>query len=156
MADREFRKLLVDIACQLDRDTVEMIAYLCNLPRRTDRSGAALGVLQELQERGHIPSENVEPLIKILRDVSRYDLADYVADFEDRRKYRVKLGKQKRVRLFRDGIKDKIVGANYVRFREYLHTCAANKNLAGMKNQRTKCVHEVVETKIRTTSSHLG
>ena len=87
MADREFRKLLVDIACKLDRDTVRKISFLYNLPIETR---TALGVLQELQERGTISSENVEPLMKILRDVSRYDLAEYVE-----RKYGVKSSKQK-------------------------------------------------------------
>ena len=83
MADMEFQGLLVDIADHLDSNTVAIIAFLCNL--RTE-SRTALGVLQELQERGHFSSENV---IEILKDCSKHDLAVYVEQ-----NYRIKLGEQ--------------------------------------------------------------
>ena len=85
----EFRRLLVDIADKLDSDTMEKIAFLGNL--RTE-SRTAVGVLQELQEREIISSENVEPLIEMLEECRRHDLAVYVE-----RIYRVmKSGKHKR------------------------------------------------------------
>ena len=75
-ADREFRKLLVDVAEQLDHDTVKKLGYVYNVPPDSRKTG--IGVLQELKEREIFSSANVQPLIQLLKEYKKSDVAEYV------------------------------------------------------------------------------
>ena len=80
----EFRKLIVlRIAQHLRKDDVEKISFIFNVPTRMRESNSAVDVLYYLMQEEMFSCLNMEPLIKLLKDISRHDLSEEVESFKD-------------------------------------------------------------------------
>ena len=76
-----FRKLICDISEKLLEIEVLQIDYLCNVPpTATGMKKTGLDVLIALEKLGKFSSWKTEPLIKLLEDVMRFDVANYVRE----------------------------------------------------------------------------
>ena len=74
----EFRRLLCDISQKLVETEVTQIEYLKYMHTGTRRTGIEL--LIELEKRGVFSPTNTEPLVKLLKDIKRHDIAEYIRD----------------------------------------------------------------------------
>lgn len=67
------RTVLKWIADSLSSEDVEAIAYINSLPGPADQR-TALGVLRELEKKGVFSHDNIEPLVRQLANINRYDI----------------------------------------------------------------------------------
>ena len=74
-----FRKLLVTVSEKLTESEAGQIEFLRELPKSTTRR-EGLDVLAELRKRGEFSSKKVQPLIDLLQEIKRHDIAEYVRD----------------------------------------------------------------------------
>ena len=72
------------IADSLSSEDVEAIAYINKLPGPADQR-TALGVLRELEKKGLFSHNNIDPLVRELANINRYDIIKR-AWFEDFRR----------------------------------------------------------------------
>ena len=71
---REFRKLLCHISDGLEEKDIQQIQYLRQIaPERSN-----LHLLIALEKRGEFSPNHPDPLVKLLKDVNRHELAQYV------------------------------------------------------------------------------
>ena len=71
---REFRKLLCHISDRLEEKDIQQIQYLRQIaPERSN-----LHLLIALEKRGEFSPNHPDPLVKLLKDVNRHELAEYV------------------------------------------------------------------------------
>ena len=75
-----FRKLLVTVSEKLTESEARQIEFLRELPKSTTRMREGLDVLAELRKRGEFSSKKVQPLIDLLQEIKRHDIAEYVRD----------------------------------------------------------------------------
>lgn len=73
-----FRRLITTISEQLQPEEVAKCAFIGKVPR--ERSSTALDTLVYLLQVGTFSHSNVEPLIKLLQDISRHDLVNDQVD----------------------------------------------------------------------------
>ena len=78
-----FRKLLVALSQMLTESELTQIEYLYSLPQASTRKREGLDVLMELQKRGMFSPINTEPLIRLLQEIKRYDIAEHVGDYKE-------------------------------------------------------------------------
>ena len=82
----EFRKLLVHVSKRLDESAVSEVEYLREMPSRstTDKKRGGFEVLTALEKEGHISPTNTKPLVELLQEIKRHDLAGYVTEYQSR------------------------------------------------------------------------
>ena len=73
----DFRKLLVYISARLNESEVSQIRYLRDVPDANDKING-LDTLRALENRGEFSALLTSPLIKLLEDIVRCDLAHYI------------------------------------------------------------------------------
>ena len=69
-----FRKLITEISEHLLPGEVTKCSFIHNLPK--ERSSSALDTLESLMQGGTFSHSNVEPLVKLLKDINRHDLVN--------------------------------------------------------------------------------
>ena len=69
-----FRKLLTTLSEHLQPEEVGKCSFLWKVPR--ERSSTALETLEYLLQVGAFSHSNVEPLVKLLKDIGRHDLVN--------------------------------------------------------------------------------
>ena len=69
-----FRKLITEISEHLLAGEVTKCSFIHNLPK--ERSSSALDTLEYLLQNGAFSHSNVEPLVKLLKDINRHDLVN--------------------------------------------------------------------------------
>ena len=74
----EFHRLLCDVSQKLVENEVTQIEYLKYMYTGTKRTGIEL--LIELEKRGVFSPTYTEPLVKLLEDIKRHDIAKYIRD----------------------------------------------------------------------------
>ena len=87
----EFRRLLCDLSQKLMETEVTQIEYLKYMHTGTKRTG--IDLLIELEKRGVFSPTDTEPLVKLLEDIKRHDIAKYIRD-EYQTKYPDENGKK--------------------------------------------------------------
>ena len=70
-----FRKLITEISEHLLPGEVLKCSFIHNLPK-TERSSSALHTLESLMQGGMFSHSNVDPLVKLLKDINRHDLVN--------------------------------------------------------------------------------
>ena len=78
----EFRKLLVHVSKRLDESAVSEVEYLREMPSTTDKKRGGFEVLTALEKEGHISPTNTKPLVELLQEIKRHDLAEYVTEYQ--------------------------------------------------------------------------
>ena len=73
-----FRKLITTISEHLKQDEVARGAFIRKVPR--ERSTTALEMLDYMMQVGTFSHCNVGPLVKLLKEINRHDLADEQAE----------------------------------------------------------------------------
>ena len=73
-----FRRLLVRVSERLDEGDVEKIVFLCQVPADNGDKKNGLAALITLERRGNFSAANTEPLVCLMEEISRHDIADYV------------------------------------------------------------------------------
>ena len=73
-----FRKLITSVSEHLQPEEVAKCSFICNLPK--DRSSSALHTLEYLMQAGEFSHCNVEPLVKLLKDINRHDLVNELVE----------------------------------------------------------------------------
>ena len=77
-----FRKLLVDLSNMLTESEAKQIEYLRGLPQASTGKREGLDVLMELEKRGAFSPTKTEPLIELLQEIDRHDIANSVRDYQ--------------------------------------------------------------------------
>ena len=75
-----FRKLLVALSEKLTESEAKQIEYLRGLPQANNGKREGLDVLRELEQRGVFSPQKIQPLIKLLQEIKRHDVAEYVRE----------------------------------------------------------------------------
>ena len=73
-----FRSLLCELSESLTESDVSQIEYIRSVPAR--RVGDRLGVLRELEKKGEFSPNHTEPLVRLLQEIHRHDLAQQVSN----------------------------------------------------------------------------
>ena len=87
----DFCKLLVYISARLKESEVSQIKYLRDVPDANEKING-LDTLRALENRGQFSALLTSPLIKLLEEIERCDLANYVKS-----KYQGRFPGEKRV-----------------------------------------------------------
>ena len=74
----EFRKLITAISERFSKEDLLKTAFLYNVPRSFLSTP-----LKYLTEIGIFSELNIEPLVKLLKDISRYDLIEKIIAFQE-------------------------------------------------------------------------
>ena len=74
----EFRKLITVISEHFTNEELLRIAFIYNIP-----SSTPLGTMEYLTEMRMFSEFNMEPLVKLLKDINRYDLIEKVKAFQE-------------------------------------------------------------------------
>ena len=77
-----FRKLLVSVSRMLTESEARQIEYLRSLPQAGTGKREGLEVLMELEKCGEFSPSKTEPLIKLLQEIDRHDIAHSVKDHQ--------------------------------------------------------------------------
>ena len=79
----EFRKLLAALSEHLQPDDIRKCSFIHHLPDGHNR--AALDTLEYLMKKGAFSHSSVEPLVALLKDISRCDLVtDLVEPYREK------------------------------------------------------------------------
>ena len=73
-----FRKLISEVSEHLRPDEVAKCSFIHRLP--PDKNLSALETLSYLMQTGAFSHSNVDPLVKLLKDVKRHDLVTELVD----------------------------------------------------------------------------
>ena len=93
----DFRKLLLYVADWLGEDAVDKMGFFSEVPKEKRKS--ALSLLEELVRRGKFTSTYTQPLIRILKEINKFQVAEYVRD-NYQAKYPGRLKKRAGLSLF--------------------------------------------------------
>ena len=66
----------------LTESEARQIEYFRGLPQASTGKREGLDILMELEKRGEFSPSKAEPLIKLLQEINRYDLAQSVRDYQ--------------------------------------------------------------------------
>ena len=77
-----FRKLLVAVSQMLTESEAKQIEYLRRLPQATGKR-EGLDVLIELEKCGTFSPAQTKPLIELLQEIERHDIANSVRDYQE-------------------------------------------------------------------------
>lgn len=86
-ASLEFREMLVIIAKRIDEYTLENLKFQCRdviRPGRLERITAAFDLFNVLEEMDELSYDNIDFLLRVLKNVDRMDLAKLLSKYQER------------------------------------------------------------------------